>query len=471
MSQPENEYIRLVDKFDKSKGLYPVVDGSIYLPFKDKLIPSTGNLPFSYEIFKDEYGIVYAKNGRTGKIDFFGNDASTVIQKALDSLTPNRTWKERVVVRGDFTLKSPLTIRSYTLLELLGRLKLADRANCYMLKTDFSTHSTEIEVCGGIWDGNGANQTRSISSPSKLTDYFGHIFFFYDVDHLRVHDLKTVNPNAWAIRIQKATQVDVGNIMFDHNGATPNEDGCDICGPASDISIHDLIGNTTDDIIGIFNDAGSNWNAGVAGEISYVNIKNVINNNPNYYGGICFYAGSTTYYTHDVNISNVIIRSKGYIIHQEAGKTYNVVIKNVTGYSSASEANIAAFRWASGVAYRWVIDGVSIIVDHLANLFYFGITPEDSIIRNFRAYATVDAKVVRSENSGKATFSGDGTTKTFTIPHGLYKSPSEVSVTPASSGASGSFYVTVDGTNIYVNYLTAPPAGTNNVVLYWEAKT
>jgi hypothetical protein len=86
MSEPENEYIRLVDKFDKSKGLYPVVDGSIYLPFKDKLIPSTGNLPFSYEIFQDEYGIIYAKNGRTGKIEFYGDYASTVIQDAINAL-------------------------------------------------------------------------------------------------------------------------------------------------------------------------------------------------------------------------------------------------------------------------------------------------------------------------------------------------------------------------------------------------
>lgn len=75
-----------------------------------------------------------------------------------------------------------------------------------------------------------------------------------------------------------------------------------------------------------------------------------------------------------------------------------------------------------------------------------------------------------SINSGKATFSGDGTTTQFAIAHGLVSTPSKVVVTPASADASGSFYVTVDATNIYVNYSTAPPSGTDNVVLYWWAE-
>jgi len=73
-------------------------------------------------------------------------------------------------------------------------------------------------------------------------------------------------------------------------------------------------------------------------------------------------------------------------------------------------------------------------------------------------------------NKGIATFSGDGTTKQFTISHGLANQPSRVSVTPASADASGSYYVTADATYIYVNYITAPPAGSNNVVLFWSAE-
>ena len=77
---------------------------------------------------------------------------------------------------------------------------------------------------------------------------------------------------------------------------------------------------------------------------------------------------------------------------------------------------------------------------------------------------------VITENSGKATFSGDGTTTTFTIAHGLVSTPSSVRVTPCSADASGDFYVTADATNITVTYGTAPPSGTDNVCLYWEAE-
>ena len=73
-------------------------------------------------------------------------------------------------------------------------------------------------------------------------------------------------------------------------------------------------------------------------------------------------------------------------------------------------------------------------------------------------------------NSGTATFNGDGTTTQFKIAHGLASTPSKVLVTPASSNATGSFYVTADATYIYVNYTTAPPSGTNNVVLNWYAE-
>jgi len=75
-----------------------------------------------------------------------------------------------------------------------------------------------------------------------------------------------------------------------------------------------------------------------------------------------------------------------------------------------------------------------------------------------------------TENSGTATFSGDGVTTQFTIAHGLVSTPNKVIVTPGSTDAAGDFYVTVDATNIYVNYLSAPPSGTDNVVLYWYAE-
>ena len=81
-----------------------------------------------------------------------------------------------------------------------------------------------------------------------------------------------------------------------------------------------------------------------------------------------------------------------------------------------------------------------------------------------------DVTGYKTENSGTASFSGDGSTTQFAIPHGLAGAPSRAVVTPLSADAAGDHYVTWDDVNIYVNYLTAPPAGTDNVKLAWMAE-
>jgi hypothetical protein len=80
----------------------------------------------------------------------------------------------------------------------------------------------------------------------------------------------------------------------------------------------------------------------------------------------------------------------------------------------------------------------------------------------------VGYKLVR--NGGTATFSGDGTTTTFNIAHGLAGTPKSWRVEAGSADAKGDKYVTADATYLYVTFATAPPSGTNNVVLVWQAE-
>ena len=75
-----------------------------------------------------------------------------------------------------------------------------------------------------------------------------------------------------------------------------------------------------------------------------------------------------------------------------------------------------------------------------------------------------------TENSGTATFSGDGTTTQFSIAHGLVSTPTKVQVTPMTADAASDFYVTADDTNIYINYKSAPPSGTDNLKFSWYAE-
>jgi len=86
----------------------------------------------------------------------------------------------------------------------------------------------------------------------------------------------------------------------------------------------------------------------------------------------------------------------------------------------------------------------------------------NTIIRYNRNYPTV--------NSGVATFSGDGTTTTFRIEHGLVSTPSKYVVSPLTPDADASRTITVDDTYITITFDTAPPSGTDNVKFGWWAE-
>lgn len=85
----------------------------------------------------------------------------------------------------------------------------------------------------------------------------------------------------------------------------------------------------------------------------------------------------------------------------------------------------------------------------------------NNIVRNNQGYVT--------ENGGTSNQNGNGSLTTFTIAHGLARTPRRISVTAGSAAANG-FSATFDATNITVTYTTAPASGSGNVVLIWEAK-
>jgi len=75
-----------------------------------------------------------------------------------------------------------------------------------------------------------------------------------------------------------------------------------------------------------------------------------------------------------------------------------------------------------------------------------------------------------TENEGIATFSGDGSTTTFNIPHGLADTPSKYGVSPLTPDADASRTITADVTNITITFDTAPPSGTDNLKFGWWAR-
>lgn len=79
--------------------------------------------------------------------------------------------------------------------------------------------------------------------------------------------------------------------------------------------------------------------------------------------------------------------------------------------------------------------------------------------------------VPASENHGRATFSGDGSTDTVTVPHELVGVPSSwrVDAASAAAGQAGIDYVTANETELTVHFESVPEVGTDNVELTWEA--
>jgi len=180
--------------------------------------------------------------------------------------------------------------------------------------------------------------------------------------------------------------------------------------------------------------------------------------------------------TNNITISNGIIRNSGTI---EVRNASNLTLSKVTSINPQGVNTV--FLGASGTQVTdsrieecyleasstrtiqvYNADTVTIRDNILGTPAVNIVTGTNIVFENNKNYAT--------KNSGQATFSGDGATTSFNIAHGLASTPSVVIVTPASEHARGDFHVEADATNITVTYASAPPAGTNNVVLYWYAE-
>ena len=176
----------------------------------------------------------------------------------------------------------------------------------------------------------------------------------------------------------------------------------------------------------------------------------------------------------DVKISNMILNSDSvavYFVHaRDSGK--GLYVSNVTFRDFAGNK-----AWAATPRAFAIESGVSDVV--LDNVEFYELTVYEPY--HDTAKTAIQEGRVKIENtaapdgwcgknSGVATFSGDGTTTQFSIAHGLVSTPTKVQVTPMSSDAAADFYVTADDTNIYINYKSAPPSGTDNLKFSWYAE-
>lgn len=110
-------------------------------------------VPASYIIYKDILTIK-AVNGTTNVIDYSGTNSAAVINNAINGLTVGRTWKEKVIIKGNYTINSTIKIPSYTSLDIQGRLTLGADVNL-VESSSLTTQIKHVDISGGMLDGTG----------------------------------------------------------------------------------------------------------------------------------------------------------------------------------------------------------------------------------------------------------------------------------------------------------------------------
>lgn len=212
--------------------------------------------------------------------------------------------------KDKYLITKPLVIPSNFKLKLprFAEIKLADGANCFMLKNktvnkpgkrlrDFLIQSEkdfwyfidefspdEEDVCcnfeieGGIWNFNNKNQDSNPIQTGKFDErhFLGHIMLFYNVKNFRLSNMTFKDPSNYAVMIEKASYFTVENIDFDFNEGNPysvNMDGIHLNGDCHYGVIRNLKGACYDDFVAL------NAHEGAGGDITNIEIDGLFAEN------------------------------------------------------------------------------------------------------------------------------------------------------------------------------------------------
>lgn len=448
----------------------------------------------SFVIFKDEDGLICARNGSTGKIDYSGTDVGEVIQNALNSLTSGRTWREGVVLKGNFTINAKVAIPSHTVLEILGKLTLADNVNDYMFL--IAGGSTDIEIIGGVVDCNGANQTSGgmldcYGSKVKLFNVNVKNFkivgaSFYNstgVSDIEIAHCRFEDGEGEGIRL-----IYVTNAKIHHNTFLNNTlDGINVRRDCTDINIHRNFGDGNRFLV--YFQVGD----GVTRPVRW-NVSDNISLNSPANDGFAFWRSDYGTIKNNISVGHF---AEGFSIVDcdhlvvEGNLAYNcqagigfgdatipcddVLCQNnkmisctdfgMKVYATNSQFKGNTFKGSTtGIQEYSPSDGNEYTDTDLQNCTTpFNSTGTNYAVKHNRGYVT--------ENSGTETFSGDGATTQFTFAHGLASAPTHVEIGKKHADIAGLGWTwTADATNITITFESAPPTGTSNVVFSWKAE-
>ena len=454
-------------------------------------MPEISTQPYGYIIFTDGTNY-YAKNGRTGQIDFSGTDAVSVINNAI-STASNQGGGIILIKAGTYPVDNVIYMKSNVSLigegesTKLVRQSVANTNSVYKYMVIRADDVSNIRIENLAIDGNKNN----LPWTGDRGDY--PLISLNAPRNAVINKVYLSNARGGAILdVGYGIQVRITNsVMINGGGSDAPCDAIHMFETHYTIVTNNIIANVTDvgtaidnsfyvvvhgniyELCSIAGVAFYNSNDSATQPTFAVITNNIINGSrwDIWIGN----APGTTHKPESVIIANNELRTGTRGIYVNGGSIITIA-NNIIRYQGGGNASIELNNTfevqilnnlMTDAQYGILFGSNNSWTRIYGNRFLAITTPisgsaSPMLIKHNIGYTT--------ENGGIATFSGDGTTTQFNIAHGLVSTPSKILITPGSNDAKGTFYATADATYIYVNYATAPPTGTNNVVLYWYAE-
>ena len=165
---------------------------------------------------------------------------------------------------GTYLITKTLIIHSNTRLILSpGAILLAaPKSLCALIENEHfasSGRDENIEIIGGVWDGNCDNMglVAEYESAHRLDDPYdpqlfkGKLIRFAHVDRITLMRMTIKDPVSYGIQIADTYGFVVRDIFFDYNCHFGTTDGIHINGPACDGVVENLAGTTNDDLVSL----------------------------------------------------------------------------------------------------------------------------------------------------------------------------------------------------------------------------
>ena len=267
---------------------------------------------------------------------------------------------------GTYLVSRTLIIRSNTRLICAPGVHFlaAPLSKCALIENehfgDPSGRDENIEIIGGIWDGNcdamgldGEYEAQHrLDDPYSPKLFKGKLLRFAHLDRITLEKLTVRNPVSYGIQIGAVRGFVTRDIFFDYNWHFGTTDGVHINGPACDGVIENLYGTTNDDLVSLttYDEAHA--------EISLGDIENVYIHNlsaQNGFSSVRLLSGEG-YVLRNVRVDGIYgdYRHHAVVIsnhNRRPGRVWfeDLVIENINACKSADPLGEGCFRmWEKG---------------------------------------------------------------------------------------------------------------------------